>query len=227
MRAIVGIGCVWLSSWLLPSNLQGGTLSGRIVDAGTRQPLAARVYLEDQSGKAHFVRSAADEGRAVVYDKANWINPRARASPKPNPPRLRSRLVSAWVKGSKILATVSADMPIREVNPSEYDILVIPGGYSPERLRLREEAVDIARTFMDEERRVVIIGHGAQLLLSAGSVAGRHLTCAPEVRDDVRAVGGTYHDEPVVSDGNLFSCRGHEELPELCRLLLGWCHSQA
>ena len=121
----------------------------------------------------------------------------------------------------------AADMPIREVNPAEYDVLLIPGGYAPERLRLREEAVDIARTFMDEERRVVVIGHGVQLLLSAGSVAGRHLTCAPEVRDDVRAVGGTYHDEPVVADGHLLSCRGREALPELCRQLMEWCHSQA
>lgn len=120
-----------------------------------------------------------------------------------------------------------ADMPIREANPSEYDILLIPGGYAPEKLRLREEAVDIARTFMDEARQVVAVGHGVQLLLSAGSVAGRHLTCAAEVRDDVRAVGGSYHDEPVVADGNLLTARGHDELPELCRQLLAWCHSQA
>src|SRR4051794_25186473 len=49
---------------------------------------------------------------------------------------------------------IEPDMPIREVNPAEYDLLLIPGGNSPERLRLREEAVDIARTFMEEHRRV-------------------------------------------------------------------------
>lgn len=123
--------------------------------------------------------------------------------------------------------TVAADSPIREANPSEYDILLIPGGYAPEKLRLREEAVDIARTFMDEGRQVVAIGHGVQLLLSAGSAAGRHVACAAEVRDDVRAAGGSYHDEPVVADGNLLTCRGQDDLPELCRQLLARCHSQA
>src|SRR5262249_44032218 len=47
-----------------------------------------------------------------------------------------------------------ADTPLRELNPLEYDLLLVPGGDSPERLRLREEAVDVARTFMEEGRRV-------------------------------------------------------------------------
>ncbi len=115
---------------------------------------------------------------------------------------------------------VECDMPIREVNPSEYDLLVIPGGYAPEKLRLREEAVDITRTFLDEGRRVAAVGHAAQLLISAGAVLGRQLTCAPEVRDDVRAAGGTYHDEALVIDGCLFTCRDSDALPDLCKALL-------
>jgi protease I len=115
---------------------------------------------------------------------------------------------------------VEPDMPIREVNPSEYDLLVIPGGYAPERLRLREEAVDIARTFMDEDRRVAAICRGPQLLISAGAISGRHATCAPGIRDDIRAAGATYHDEALIIDGNLITCRGHDELPDFCRALL-------
>jgi protease I len=115
---------------------------------------------------------------------------------------------------------VEADMPIREVNPTEYDLLFVPGGDSPGALRLREEAVDVARTFMDEDRRVAVICHGAQLLISACALHGRHLTCAPEIRDDVRGAGAQYHDESVVVDGNLVSCRGQEELPEFCKALL-------
>src|SRR5271155_4402472 len=70
---------------------------------------------------------------------------------------------------------VEPDMPIHEVNPSEYDLLVVPGGTSPEKLRQREGAVGVTRTFMEEGRLVAIIGHGAQLLISAGSVDGRAL----------------------------------------------------
>ncbi|MFQ3591928.1 MAG: DJ-1/PfpI family protein [Gemmataceae bacterium] len=116
--------------------------------------------------------------------------------------------------------TVATHTPIREVNPSEYDLLVIPGGYSPEKLRLREEAVNVTRTFMDEERRVVIIGHAAQLLITAGSISCRRVTASREIRDDIRAAGGIYRDEPVVVDGALISGRGSEEIPDVCRKMM-------
>jgi protease I len=115
---------------------------------------------------------------------------------------------------------VEADMPIREVNPSEYDLLLIPGGRSPEALRLREEAVDVARTFVEEEKRIAAVCHGPQLLLSAGALNGKTITCAPTIRDDVRAAGATYRDEAVVVDGNLLTSRGPDDLPEFCRQLV-------
>ncbi len=115
---------------------------------------------------------------------------------------------------------IEPDMPIRELNPGEYGLLVIPGGAAPERLRLREEAVDVARTFMDEDRRVAVLGRGIQLLISAGALGGRQATCAPALRDDLRAAGGNYRDEAIVSDGNLLTCRGGDALPPFCRQLL-------
>jgi protease I len=115
---------------------------------------------------------------------------------------------------------VEADAPIREVNPGEYDLLVIPGGRSPERLRLREEAVDIARTFMEEDRRVAATGHGPQLLISAGALSGRRVTCSPGIRDDLRACGANYRDEAVVADGSLLTGRGSNDLIEFSRQLM-------
>ena len=115
---------------------------------------------------------------------------------------------------------VEAHMPIHELNPSEYDLVVIPGGSSPEKLRLREEAVGVTRTFIEEDRVVAIIGHGAQLLISAGAVDGRSLTCAAGIRDDVRAAGGVYRDEAVVRAGNLISARVNEDLPQFCQQIV-------
>jgi protease I len=115
---------------------------------------------------------------------------------------------------------VKPDMPIHEVNPAEYGVLLIPGGQAPGRLRLREEAVDVTRTFMEEDRRVAALGLGLQLLISAGALGGRSVTCAPVIRDDVRAAGATYRDEPVVGDGNLLTGRGGDDLPEFCKQLL-------
>lgn len=115
---------------------------------------------------------------------------------------------------------IEPDMPIHELNPSEYDLLIIPGGQSPEKLRQREQAVDVTRTFMEEDRLVAIIGHGAQLLISAGAVDGRALTCAAGIRDDVRAAGGHYREDTVVQSGNLISSRNSEDLPMFCRQII-------
>jgi protease I len=122
---------------------------------------------------------------------------------------------------------VEPDMPIHELNPSEYDLLLIPGGSAPERLRQREEAVDIARTFLEEDRLVAIIGHGAQLLISAGGIDGRVLTCASGIRDDVRSAGGVYREEAAVVDGNLISGRGSDDLPRFCQQIIGALSAKA
>jgi protease I len=122
---------------------------------------------------------------------------------------------------------VETDMPIREVNPAEYDLLLIPGGHAPEKLRLREEAVDIARTFVEEDRRVATIGHGPQLLLSAGVLNGRTMTCTPAIRDDVRAAGATYQDEAAVTEGCLLTGRSADDLPEFSAALVAFLNVRA
>jgi protease I len=115
---------------------------------------------------------------------------------------------------------VEPDLRIDDVNPSEYELLVIPHGSSAEKLRLHESAVGIARTFVEEENRVVAIGHGPQLLLSAGVLDGRTVTCSPGIRDDVRAAGAMYRDESVIRDGQLMTCRGVDDLPDFTRALV-------
>ncbi len=116
---------------------------------------------------------------------------------------------------------IEPDLRIHEVNPAEYDVLVIPDGRAVEMLRQREEAVDVTRTFMqDGNSRVAAIGHGAQLLISAGVLDGRTITCDPGIRDDVRAAGAIYRDEAVVRDGNLLTARSVDDLPTFCQMLV-------
>jgi protease I len=115
---------------------------------------------------------------------------------------------------------VEPDTAIHEVNPAEYDLLLIPDGPAAEQLRQREEAVDVARTFIEDGRKVAAIGHGAQLLISAGTLDGRRVTCAPGIRDDVRAAGAVYRDEAVVTDGILLTGRGPDDLPAFAQAMM-------
>ena len=115
---------------------------------------------------------------------------------------------------------VEPDVRIHDANPAEYGLLVIPDGPAIEHLRLREEAVAVARTFVQEGMPVAAVGHGPQLLLSAGALDGKRVTCTPGIRDDVRAAGAEYHDEAMVLDGSLLTGRGADDLPAFCRQLV-------
>jgi protease I len=116
---------------------------------------------------------------------------------------------------------IEPDARIHEINPAEFDLLVIPDGPMVEKLRQREEAVDVTRTFIQDGSRVAAIGHGPQLLISAGVLDGRTVTCDPGIRDDVRAAGANYREEAVIRDGNLLTARSADDLPAFCRLLVG------
>jgi PfpI family intracellular protease len=95
----------------------------------------------------------------------------------------------------------------------DFDALVIPGGHAPDRMRLRHAMIDLAREAMTAGKPVAAIGHGPQLLISAGALRGRTLTCWPSIAIDVKNAGGLYVDKPVVEDGNLITSRKPDDVP--------------
>lgn len=95
-----------------------------------------------------------------------------------------------------------------EVDPAGYDALVIPGGRSPEYLRLNPRAIEIVRHFFEADKPVAAICHGAQLLAGARVLEGRTCSAYPACRAEVELAGGTYADiaiDAAVTDGNLVS----------------------
>lgn len=101
-----------------------------------------------------------------------------------------------------------------------FDILVIPGGRAPERVRLEHEALEIVRSFFKEDKPVAVICHGLQVLISAGVVRGRRLTSWWGIKDDVIAAGGIWVDAPAVVDGNMVSARYPPDEPEWMRTFI-------
>ncbi|MEB3787494.1 MAG: type 1 glutamine amidotransferase [Desulfurococcales archaeon] len=108
---------------------------------------------------------------------------------------------------------VKADLATADVNPGDYDVLVIPGGRAPERIRLDSDVLRITREFFQAGKPVAVICHGPQVLISAGVVKGRKLTSYWGVKDDIIAAGGEWLDQPVVVDGNLVSARYPPDIP--------------
>ncbi len=93
-----------------------------------------------------------------------------------------------------------------EVKPEAYDALVIPGGRSPEYLRLNEKVIQIVRHFVWSKKPIAAICHAAQLLAAAGGLEGKRCTAYPALQPDVQRAGGIWADVPVDKayvDGNL------------------------
>jgi protease I len=119
-------------------------------------------------------------------------------------------------KGAEIEATHAFD----QVSPDDFDMLIIPGGGSPENLRIHEPAVAFTRQFVESRKPVASICHGPQLLISAKIVAGRRLSGVNKIRDDIANAGAIYVDEAVSVDGNLISSRVPDDLPQFNQALV-------
>ena len=93
-----------------------------------------------------------------------------------------------------------------DVQVEKYDGLVIPGGRAPEYLRLNEKVLGIVRYFAKADKPIAAICHAAQILATAGVVAGKEVSCYPACSPEVKLAGGRYAEIAVteaVTDGKL------------------------
>jgi protease I len=84
-----------------------------------------------------------------------------------------------------------------EVDPADYDALVLPGGRAPEYLRLNERVLDVVRHFDEEQKPIAALCHGPQILAAAGVLEGRSCSSYPAVGPEVQRAGAEYVDVPV------------------------------
>ncbi|MDA8325278.1 MAG: type 1 glutamine amidotransferase [Nitrospiraceae bacterium] len=112
---------------------------------------------------------------------------------------------------------VAATKGFDEVNPEGYDMLFLPGGKAATRVRKEDAALQLARHFIEKGKPVAAICHGPQILISAGVVSGKRMTCWPEVSRELKEAGAVYEDKEVVVDGNLITSRKADDLPFFMR----------
>lgn len=100
-----------------------------------------------------------------------------------------------------------------EVTADEFDAVVAPGGFAPDRLARYPAVLDLVRGLFEQGKVVAAICHAAWVPISAGIMRGRRATCVSAIKDDLTNAGATYLDEPVVVDGNLITSRTPRDLP--------------
>ena len=116
------------------------------------------------------------------------------------------------VKGKKGKEKFEVEKTPDQVSADQFDALVIPGGYSPDKLRMDDGIVNFVQKFFADDKLVAAICHAPSLLVEANAVDGRRLTSWPSVRTDVINAGGRWEDAEVVEDGNLITSRKPDDL---------------
>ncbi|HXM57491.1 MAG TPA: type 1 glutamine amidotransferase domain-containing protein [Candidatus Dormibacteraeota bacterium] len=116
--------------------------------------------------------------------------------------------------------SVTPNLQAAEAKVDDFDAVIIPGGYAPDKMRRSREMVAFVREMDAAGKPVAAICHAGWMLVSAKIVKGRNATCFYSVRDDLEAAGAQWSDEPVVVDGNLITSRVPGDLPAFCKAVI-------
>lgn len=123
-------------------------------------------------------------------------------------------------QGKRGKATIKVDIDADKVRADDFDAIIIPGGYAPDKMRLHQSMIDLVRKAHDLGKVIAAVCHGPQLLISAGIVSGRRLTSWPSVAIDLKNAGAIWVDEPLVKDGNIITSRRPSDLPVFNRAII-------
>ncbi|MBC2015273.1 type 1 glutamine amidotransferase [Listeria welshimeri] len=109
---------------------------------------------------------------------------------------------------------VTSDYDFDSVRAEDYDGILVPGGWSPDKLRRFDSVLNLVRAFDEAKKPIGQICHAGWVLVSAGILEGVNVTSTPGIKDDMTNAGAIWHDEPVVTDGHIISSRRPPDLPE-------------
>ena len=108
---------------------------------------------------------------------------------------------------------IRPDLTIADVSADDFDALILPGGVrNPDALRTNAAAIELIRAFANAGKPVAAICHGPWLLVEADLLRGRKVTGWPSILTDLRNAGATVADDATVTDGNIITSRGPEDV---------------
>jgi len=121
---------------------------------------------------------------------------------------------------SKVGLPAPGGMNAEAASAANFDGLIVPGGYAPDRMRRYPALLKLVRDCFEQGKIVAAICHAGWVLASAGVLKGKKATCVSAIKDDVINAGAKYLDQEVVRDGNLITSRTPDDLPAFCREII-------
>jgi len=111
-------------------------------------------------------------------------------------------------------------LSLEKVDVNKIDCLLIPGGFSPDALRIDNDVLELVKKMNSLDKIIAAICHGPQVLISANLAKGKMMTAYEAVKDDLVNAGARFLDEPAVKDGNIITARVPDDLPEFCKEII-------
>lgn len=118
------------------------------------------------------------------------------------------------------------DLLLSEARVADFEGLLIPGGFMPDKLRRDSRVLELTRGFHEAGKLVAFICHGGWIPISAKILRGRRVTGSRGIKDDLENAGGVWVDEPVVVDGNLVSSRTPADLAPFARAMVDFLENR-
>ncbi len=116
--------------------------------------------------------------------------------------------------------TVNVDADLEDCKEDDFDAIIIPGGYAPDKLRTYIELLELVRAMHASKKVIAAICHAGWVLVSAGIIKGKKVTSYPGIKDDMINAGAKWSDEEVVVDGSIITSRKPADLPAFCREII-------
>lgn len=115
---------------------------------------------------------------------------------------------------------VKADCEFIEIDPKSVKVLIIPGGFAPDKLRRYESCKVLVSEAAKNGAIIGMICHAGWVAISAKILQGKKCTSVGAIRDDIENAGATWVDEPCVVDGRLVSAQVPKDLPAMMKAIL-------
>ena len=186
-----------------------GRLDGRTV------AIVVANEFEDVELLYPILRLSEEGAKIIVVPVKEGLHPRPVAE-KPVSGRYGTPIpLGVMEEGKRYVCSGLENLDLRTV-----DCLVIPGGFSPDALRIDRNVLELVRKMSNLGKVIAAICHGPQVLISANLAKGKRMTAYAAVRDDLVNAGARFIDEPSVRDGNIITARVPDDLPEFCREII-------
>jgi protease I len=114
-----------------------------------------------------------------------------------------------------------SDAAIADMKAADFDGLIVPGGFMPDKLRRDPHVLQLVHDFHAQEKLIAAICHGGWIPISAGVYRGVRVTGSAGIKDDLVNAGAIWEDKPVVVDRHFVSSRKPDDLPDFCRAVIG------